>query len=372
MSDFFVPLAIQEEIMKRLPTKSLLQFRSVSKTWKSLIDSSKFIADYSVRQTHDNHLLVCYRDDEINYVSIVDDDVQPFPVFPLITTPVPGGLSMPTIIGSSHGLFCMFHRSGKSILVWNPSIRIRKSVSVDVPYVQGYRMVFGFTVCPCTSDPKVVKISYTRLSNLEDNTITCTPWQVEVYTMSSRAWRSIPNINQPRNSIVLWSSQVAIGEVIYWLALDAVHINKMATSRYNMIVSFDTTSHSFMEISLPADTLARPHYLGLSISKLKESLVVIDQGKNNVYDVWMMVEHGVPNSFSKLFTINRPDTSIEGILGFRKNDEPIFLTSTHFNSVHDVYVDELQSEQMSYLGISGPQIFYSATSYMETLLLLND
>ncbi|GJW32618.1 zinc finger, CCHC-type containing protein [Tanacetum coccineum] len=37
---------VDTEIMKKLPIKSLLQFRSVSKSWKFLIDSSKFIADY--------------------------------------------------------------------------------------------------------------------------------------------------------------------------------------------------------------------------------------------------------------------------------------------------------------------------------------
>ncbi|GKC30822.1 F-box domain containing protein [Tanacetum coccineum] len=38
MSDH-IPLDIQSEIIKKLPIKSLLQFRSVSRQWKSLIDS---------------------------------------------------------------------------------------------------------------------------------------------------------------------------------------------------------------------------------------------------------------------------------------------------------------------------------------------
>ncbi|GJQ93883.1 putative leucine-rich repeat domain-like protein [Tanacetum coccineum] len=43
-------LGIQTEIMKRTPTISLIRFRSVSKQWKSLIDSCKFIKDHSQYQ----------------------------------------------------------------------------------------------------------------------------------------------------------------------------------------------------------------------------------------------------------------------------------------------------------------------------------
>lgn len=384
-----MPFAIQAEIMKWLPTKSLMQFRSVSKAWKSLIDSCKFIADHSTQQTHQHHLLVCYIEEELikmKYVSIVDDDDHSLP-FPGLTsnTPVPGGLFKPAVIGISQGLFCLYNtfrsKYGRNIILWNPSIRKSVSVSLDAPYnvldpkTPGYQTIFGFSVCPCTSDPKLVKITYVRFEDI--NIIRCTPWQVEVYTLSSRAWTSITTINQPRNSAVLRSKQVVIDENIYWLATDGVHIDKFITSgTSNMIVSFDITSHRFMEISLPADTnLARAPYFDVTISKLKESLVVVDQSKEVVYDVWMMTrkEDGVPNSFTKLFTINIPDTSIEAIHAFRKNDEPVFATTTHtrLDRVHEVYVEELHSEQLSYIGISGPRITYFVYSYMETLLLLD-
>lgn len=58
----YLPFEIQVEIIKRLPVKPLLQFRSVSKRWKILIDSSKFIAAHTVGQTHLNRLLVWYED----------------------------------------------------------------------------------------------------------------------------------------------------------------------------------------------------------------------------------------------------------------------------------------------------------------------
>nr|GFB28240.1 hypothetical protein [Tanacetum cinerariifolium] len=61
--------------MKRLPAKSLIQFRSVSKPWKSLIDSSAFIALY--QHTQQRHRILVRDDFEHNYVSVADDDTFP-------------------------------------------------------------------------------------------------------------------------------------------------------------------------------------------------------------------------------------------------------------------------------------------------------
>ncbi|XP_076885492.1 putative F-box protein At5g62060 [Bidens hawaiensis] len=103
-----IPLEIQVEIIKRvLPVKSLIRFKSVSKQWKSLIDSSEFINDHNVNQARPHHLLIRYRvDSEYKYVSIADDD----------NLVLPNG-----------------------------------SVSV------------GFGVCPKTSDPKIVNITSDNL-----------------------------------------------------------------------------------------------------------------------------------------------------------------------------------------------------------------
>ena len=57
-----IPYDIQEVIIKNLPIKSLLRFRSVSKQWKSLIDSSKFIEEYNTHKKHIHHLFVSYKE----------------------------------------------------------------------------------------------------------------------------------------------------------------------------------------------------------------------------------------------------------------------------------------------------------------------
>ena len=74
-----IPLEIQLEIIKKAPdVKSLVRFRSVSKPWKSFIDSPVFVAAYGARDTQPHSLLLRYRDNvnprEIKYVYFVDDE----------------------------------------------------------------------------------------------------------------------------------------------------------------------------------------------------------------------------------------------------------------------------------------------------------
>nr|XP_043630585.1 uncharacterized protein LOC122601916 [Erigeron canadensis] len=53
-----IPFELQGEIIKWVDVKSLLKFRSVSKEWKSLIDSPEFAADYCVHQSPPHRLLI--------------------------------------------------------------------------------------------------------------------------------------------------------------------------------------------------------------------------------------------------------------------------------------------------------------------------
>ncbi|GJZ91674.1 putative F-box domain-containing protein [Tanacetum coccineum] len=97
-----IPLDIQAEIIKSLPVESLIRFRLVSKRWKSLIGSSKFIADYQKHKRH-HHLLVRLKSShnfDEKYVSIVDDDTFPQHKFSLTVPPSVKLLEKPDIVSS--------------------------------------------------------------------------------------------------------------------------------------------------------------------------------------------------------------------------------------------------------------------------------
>ncbi|XP_076895118.1 putative F-box protein At1g47790 [Bidens hawaiensis] len=139
-----------EIFLKLLPVKSLIRFRSVSKTWKSLIDSRDFVIKHHTHHSQSRQqLLVAYEnqvpvsdddddwDYEQKYVSVVDDNA--FPKHNVVLTPplLVRMLTRPRLIATSHGLMCLFNRTrwgDEAVFLWNPSIR--KIVATDLGHLK--------------------------------------------------------------------------------------------------------------------------------------------------------------------------------------------------------------------------------------------
>ncbi|XP_071735679.1 putative F-box protein At5g62660 [Rutidosis leptorrhynchoides] len=356
-----VPFEIQIEIIKLLSVKSLVRCRSVSKSWKSLIDSSYFIANYHFSNAPVQHrLLVRYVDskqksnvEDEKYVSIVDDDDDD-DSFPQNKIPIiaPSDVRLlgkfPDIIGNSQGVICLCvlppqfcFSDSKTFVLWNPTIR--KSVPIVVPNVLSnteFETFVGFGVCPRTSDPKLVKITHTSILNFKTK---CIPSQVEVFNLSSGSWRSL-SMNVPRQSIKLSWKQVCIDNFIYWLAID-ITFEGQTMQKKNLILSFDMTSEDFTEIDPPNNQAYLDGFL--DISKVRTSLLVLESKYAELgnYCVWRM-EHGIPNSFTKLFVINSPSESLR-VHDFRKTGEPIIRMVDKNDEQSAVCVYNPESEEIS-------------------------
>lgn len=349
--------------------KSLLQFRSVSKSWKSLIDSSDFITAYSsFTQPQPQRLLITYEDFIDNMykcVSINENDTNFPEKVSSLTVPESVDLSNHSIVGtSSHGLFCFYGFSDDSAtgtaVIWNPAIR--KSVAIDVPGVfdDSYAVV-GFGVCPDTLDPKIVKFTNGA------------PCQVDVFTLSTGFWRSpLCSNNLPCEPIESELS-VVIDRFIHWLAYDC-------NQRIYMLMLFDLISEKFSEQYLP-DCLAHKG-LDLSISNQRESLVVLEsncEGNKSCYGVWKMTEDSASISFKKLYNISEPyalrPEKVKRVLGFKKSGETIIVMEKNLQGrlmksdglfVYDPYTKNIED-----LWIAGQIYSFFVNSYMETLLLLD-
>ncbi|KAM0049265.1 putative F-box domain-containing protein [Helianthus debilis subsp. tardiflorus] len=383
MSDH-IPLEIQLEIIKKLPIKSLIQFRSVSKPWKSTIDSSDFIADYTCSSAQLQHLLLIRYENpssEKIYISIVDDDMLPQNM--VSPTHVPASVNLlrdSIVVGTSQGLVCLFGyyrnpgdfkcRTGTAMsVVWNPLIR--KSVAIhvsDVDWPGG--PAFGFGVCPATSDPKIVKIN-DKPTHKKLKGVTCSrSWQVEVFSLSSRVWRSSLS-SFPCNLVEFdWPhSQVSVDRFIYWFGVE----NLASGTESRLIISFDLSSEEFGEIYLP-DELALHDPMQLFLCKRSDSLSVLKKNiKREQYEVWIP-ENGVSKSFMKLFTVNMPNEFVHTTslpLEFRRNGELMMAISDDTDDSEDLVVYEPLSEHINDLGIKGRCDSLVVSSYTESIILLD-
>ncbi|MFS8029639.1 putative F-box domain-containing protein [Helianthus anomalus] len=374
-SDYYVPIEILAEILKLLPVKSLVQFRSVSKRWKSLIDGSEFIAGYS----NGKHLLLSREGPGGKYVSIDDDDDATFPHQKAsLTMPVLlNRLRVPVLLGSSHGVFFFYGYTNDHntlAVLYNPSIR--KAVGVVVPFVRAdgmtYLNILGFGVCSSSSsDPKIVNLTRIKRYNSLDYTI---PWQVQVFTLSTATWRSPHSSNPPpRRSIELLCLQVLINGVLYWLAYDKIPNDGGCRTCKLVIISFDMTTEEFGEITPPHSVL-RLCPPGVSLSQLRDSLVLFERNVKHTNDnlafvVWVM-EDGVSKSFTKLYSVH-VGTPFASLGGFRKSGELIIELSEQGHGIYKLLVYDPCSKRTRMVRSDGTRCVSSMYPYMETLLLLD-
>ncbi|GJT49627.1 putative pentatricopeptide repeat-containing protein [Tanacetum coccineum] len=117
-------------------------------------------------------------------------------------------------------------------VIWNPTLR--KSVGIVIPIPKAGYIVVGFGVCPDTSDPKLVKIDYDKISSM---------WVVEVF----------------------------VDGVIYFRAYDDILLD--GGVRSNFVISFDLKSEKFGEVCLPKILVHTPD---LNVTTVNESLGLLE------------------------------------------------------------------------------------------------
>ncbi|GJW63531.1 F-box protein-like protein [Tanacetum coccineum] len=275
-----IPFEIQMEIIKKVPdVESLIRFRSVSKQWKSFIDSPQCIAGNGVCLSQPHRLILRYIDldsFEEKYVSFLDDNdnfTQQNDSPPIVSDLIKQIEEFTKVFGSSHGLWCLYENNDSA------------------PYKT---TAFGFGVCLITYDPIIVKLSYVNKNDMDS-----VPWHF------------------------------VIDMFIYWVAYDRIVADDGTYHNKYMIMSFDLITKAFKVVDIPDSIINQFHGGWFFISKLRESLILFRYIRENemleyvVCGVWMMVHDGVITSFRRIFTIDTPISSVNEILGVRKSGELI-------------------------------------------------
>ncbi|GJV36799.1 F-box domain containing protein [Tanacetum coccineum] len=156
-----IPFDLQLDIMNRLPVKSLLQFRTVSKQWKFSIDNFDFIRKYGIHERNTCCFNLIFNHDNQGFVYSVDEHLA----FRHLDSNL-NILSL-TPVASSEGVWCFSYAENSMLLLWNPSIK--KSVGILVPNYthqpDSPKMIFGFGISPVTLEPTLLKINYPLYSD---------------------------------------------------------------------------------------------------------------------------------------------------------------------------------------------------------------
>ncbi|KAF3657366.1 putative 60S ribosomal protein L13a-4-like [Capsicum annuum] len=272
-------------ILVRLPVKSLLKFKSVSKEWFALISIPHFVkthlsfsANYSTR-----HRLVLQIDKysppkrihrHCSVASLFYDSVTE--TFDL-DNPVKDPVLFTSIAGSSNGLIC--YNICHDLTLWNPSTRKFKQLpDLGLQMTSDFHIGFGYD--RVHDDYKVVAIIREFRTNY---------YYAKIYSLKSDSRRTMDDYQGAR---LYHHSGMLVNENLHWI------------TKYDDgygIMFIDLVDGKCSKVEKP---WYGKEYLDLKLGVLGSHLSVICCHERS--DVWVLKEYGVKESWTKLYTIKCP------------------------------------------------------------------
>ncbi|XP_059629696.1 F-box protein CPR1-like [Cornus florida] len=221
-------------------------------------------------------------------------------------------------------------------------------------------MGFGFD--SLTNDYKVIRIVYF------EGPFSCqSPPEVDIFSLSTGIWRNISHLGL-QYTIYLRAPQAFLNGAAHWPAYDW-------RRRGNLIVSFHMGDEVFGEMMVP-DSLVHHNWLqGVRVAKFQEWLALIHIKRtddNNTCCIWVMKEYGIPESWTKLFSIDMSGGLFTNVAGFTRKGEVLFGTKDTYLVAYDPEV-----EQVKHLHVRGStdswyrDSFY-ADAFTESLVLIRE
>ncbi|XP_071731215.1 F-box/kelch-repeat protein At3g06240-like [Rutidosis leptorrhynchoides] len=347
-----LPSDLVKAILLLLPPKSLGRFKSVSKPWCSFISSHNFIRTHTLNYTETNpnpdptHMILVPEDGEfLCSVGIKQLNTQTSP-----ETLTAKRLNLnfqgqwAEIQGSCNGLVLANDIHDNLYLV-NPTTR--KSRKVPDSGVESSFGIYGFGYDSSKDDYRVISISYKPVSDSDSN-LNCTS---QVYSLRNNSWNKLPNFPHKLHDHLC--PGVLLNNKLHWVVR-----NTLSTMT---IASFCLADEEFHEIELP-DSFKCIRAASTKLCAVGGKLVVVRCDQFH-YELWVMKEYGVPNSWTELCVIyNFIDLDCE--LFAQVNNHDILLgNSSNGIVIHNM--DEGRSTSVTVQGYPGE--FMVAGTYVESL-----
>lgn len=288
-------------IMSRLPVKSLLRFKSVSKPWANSIDDPSFIKSHA-KQPKNSRLVVGLkaRDWEtglggIEYYSIAIDSPQnlvreDFPELPKHTI----------FIGSCNGLVCLLSYKGDNkgyrevvdIFVWNIATKEYRIIPNPATTHKYSKYCFGFGYDSVHDDYKVLRLGGPCGSRMDSK---FTSYETQFYSVRHGVWSAVKVYPTSSFDILLFPQ--VLDECLVYIN-NALHTSarRHKDEDYSFVLAIDLVTEEFREISFPK------WLYGVWFEAIGGCLEAIGGclGVTCFNGTWVMKDYGVEESWTKL------------------------------------------------------------------------
>lgn len=276
-----LPQDIITDILSRLPVKSLLRFRCVSKPWCSLIGSQEFIKMH-LKQSHktDSTFILLFGCSGI-YTVPVDSLDSAHSMKP--------PLSCSDFCTSCNGLVLVL---AKNPFIWNPSTRKYKQLPpCPVEYPSGDDVFSAYVTFAFAYNSEIDDYLVVRVVEFKRLDLTWITSKASIYSSKCSTWK--PTSNFPYQL----PYKRVFGAHLNGLLHTAVNTQPPADS----IMAFDPTNETHCVVPKPdhfTDKNAK-----FDVEVLGGCLCLLHPKKRYRMDMWVMKEYGIKESWCKLLTI---------------------------------------------------------------------
>ncbi|KAE8710782.1 Detected protein of unknown function [Hibiscus syriacus] len=369
-----LPQTTISDILSRLPVKSLIRFKSVSKHWADLTSNPVFIATHLRRSSPDPNLLIRRYHSQSGSdhgIWLITDPTLNFGT-QLLRAPMEESLvSFPKIVGSVDGLVCLDISPcyASDFVMWNPGTKHFKHL--PLPLITSSRdnpiwMVFlGFGFDSFNNDYKLVRIVSFR-GNDESPFL-----RVEVYSWREGVWKEIEERFELAQLCGGKDGMVVDGS-LNWVA-----IGLQRFSDRKVVVSFDMGREVFKTVPLPPVTrsgnVVVVSYMGLLAVAVYPLIFAASGNHMNRFEFWVLsdCEDGMKR-WANLVVVENFSKSLVPV-GTWRDRELVFKYTGVRDREHQssIFLFDPVDQRTRRLAIDCVDFCFESFSYVESLVPVN-
>ncbi|XP_074381060.1 F-box/kelch-repeat protein At3g23880-like [Apium graveolens] len=277
------------EVLARLPIKTLLVCKSVSKPWLSHISNPNFINSHLRYIINNNN-----NDNNPTLLDILDSpevnlflDTYSTCHICIDRVVMPSVFRHSRVVGTSccNGIVCLSNDYRNVVYLWNPSIRGFKEVFVPELYVSKWCPVkTGFAYDSTCNDYKVFRILYEV--NLDSVTS-----KMQVYLVNGDSWREfrVPFWGKTMREKFEGNDFIVVNERLYFNSWDE-----------EQLIAFDLRKEVFGLVPFPGSVQNK----WSDVLDFKGSIAVVFESVSGI-DLWTLDDDvsGQVSSWTKMFSI---------------------------------------------------------------------
>lgn len=360
-----MPEAALFDILLFLPVVSLLRFKSVCKTWCSMIESSSFVTRHLYHNREKNNVVCAREGGELYMFSGNRQEMMgsKLNVESLSWEHGKKDFRM-EMVNSCDGIVCLAHAMGRDVRLvslWNPATKQVRQLPEPTyfrPLARKRQHVFALGFDRKTKDYKIVRVILEHfpylLFELHRNSV------VEVYSKRSNAWRTIHNGKDfPITWIEDYRTAACNNEICVWIgsAPSSRGYNARSLLGNRSFFYFDLGNEVYGIVPAPKTLLNPPGddsvlaFVGEKFCLVKcysspdtseYSLVSDCTPSPFVYEIWVMDEFGKKESWNKVYRVEQP-------LQLLKCTDMISSLSNNGQFIVKAMVDKSSHERRLYL-----------------------